>query len=125
MLDAPVQAAAEGMPKFDLASIMSAAWAQYRKFRKEYAAWQIERGIVDASFSNCLKIAWRIAKRGRAAASERAALAMKYAGRAAERVQELTLELMRLDCRPWGMRSHRTAADRSAMISEITNLSRS
>lgn len=39
--------------------------------------------------------------------------------RAADRVQELTLELMWVDARPWKMR---TAADRSAFLSEIETL---
>lgn len=74
-----VPATAEGMPKFDRALIMRNAWARYRRLRQQYADWQIERGIVDASFSACLVIAWRIAKQEREAASK-AAKAAKLAG---------------------------------------------
>lgn len=55
-------AAAEGMPKFNLSQIMADAWRRYRDIRVKYGAWQIERGLVDASFSTCLKASWRKAK---------------------------------------------------------------
>jgi hypothetical protein len=57
-----IPAAAEGMTKIDRSTLMKLAWDKYRDFRRRYGAWQIERGIVDASLSNCLKIAWRILK---------------------------------------------------------------
>lgn len=53
---------------FDKSQIMKTAWEKYRWFRKVYAAWQIERGHVDASFSSCLRIAWRLAKKAAATA---------------------------------------------------------
>ena len=117
-----VPAAAEGMPKFDLSAIMRRAWEKYREFRCRYAPWQIARGIVDASFSNCLRISWRLAKQE---AEEKAAAAKalaSYGDRAAERVRELTAELMRIDAQSWGMRSHRSANTRAAIQSEISNL---
>ena len=75
MPNTTVPVTAEGMPKFDLAAIMSDAWERYRYIRRQYAAWQIEHGIVDASFSACLKTAWRVAKQNRT----KAAVAAKVA----------------------------------------------
>lgn len=70
-----IPAAAEGMPKFDRAAIMQKAWERYHRIHRQYADWQIERGIVDASFSACLVTAWRIAKQER----EEAITAVKVA----------------------------------------------
>jgi len=117
-----VPATAEGMPKFDKRLIMQRAWEKYRAFRKSYGAWQIERGIVDASFSNCLRISWRIAKKEAADAAAAAKAKAAYGERAADRVHQLTAELMRLDCKPWGMRSHRVADARQAMRQELAVL---
>ena len=47
---------------FNRSQIMKAAWVRYHDIRARYGKWQIERGIVDASFSACLKTEWRIAK---------------------------------------------------------------
>lgn len=47
---------------FNTSEIMRDAWSKYRSIRQRYGAWQIERGIVDASFSACLKMAWAAAK---------------------------------------------------------------
>lgn len=49
--------------KFDRAAIMRAAWSHYRSIRERYADWQIERGIIDGSFANALRIAWMAAKK--------------------------------------------------------------
>lgn len=109
---------------FDRSQIMKEAWKRWRDIRATYAVWQIKRGIVDASFSNCLKIAWRIAKREAVEKLAAAKVFAQYGDRAAERVRELTAELMRLDARPWGMRSHTISSARAAIASEISNLSR-
>jgi hypothetical protein len=117
-----VPAAAEGMPKFNRSAIMRKAWEKYREFRARYATWQIERRVIDASFANCLRIAWRIAKDE---AADKAAVAKAFAlygDRAADQVRDLTVELMRLDARPWGMRSHRSAAARASLSAEISAL---
>ncbi len=114
-----VPAAAEGVPKFDRAAIMRAAWENYRYLCGQYANWQIERGLVDVSFSRCLKAAWANAKKEMADARARAAIHAAYGERAAERVQALTLELMRIDARPWKMS---TRADRVAVQAEINTL---
>jgi hypothetical protein len=119
-----VPATAEGMPKFDLSAILRKAWEKYRDFRARYAPWQIERGIVDASFSNCLRISWRLAKQEAAKEAAAAKALASYGDRAAERVRELTAELMRIDTQSWGMRSHRSANTRAAIQSEISNLER-
>lgn len=124
MPNTPVPAAAEGMPKFDLSAIMRKAWAMYREFRVRYAPWQIERGIVDASFSNCLRISWRLAKQDAAEKAAAAKALASYGHRAAGRVRELTAELMRIDAQSWGMRSHRAADTRASIQSEMTNLQR-
>jgi hypothetical protein len=124
MPNSHVQAAAEGMPKFDLAAIMRKASEKYRDFRNRYAAWQIARGIVDASFSNCLKIAWRLAKAEAAARSAAVASIARYGDRASDRVRDLAAELMRIDVQPWGMRSHRRSTARAALSNEIAVLTR-
>jgi hypothetical protein len=59
---------------FNRSAIMKDAWARYHQIRKSYGAWQIERGIVDGSFSACLKAAWRAAKASMAKAAEEAKL---------------------------------------------------
>ena len=106
-----IPATAEGMPKFDRSRIMQMAWAMYRK------QWNGSRPANEASrrksFSRCLKSAWMTAK-------WEAAEALKtIQQRAADRVQELTSELMRVDGRPWKMRPK---ADRSAILAEIATL---
>jgi hypothetical protein len=107
---------------FDKAQIMRMAWAKYREFRQRYAPWQIERGVVDASFSNCLKIAWRTAKREAAEAAATVAALALWSSKAADRARELNAELMRMDCQPWGMRSYHIAAARAALQGELTTL---
>lgn len=47
---------------FNRSEIMKAAWTHYRWVRASYADWQIARGIVDGSFANALRVAWRQAK---------------------------------------------------------------
>ena len=106
-----IPAAAEGMPKFDRASIMQIAWALFRK------EWKNSRPANEASrrrsFSRCLKSAWMTAK-------WEAAEALKtIQQRAADRVNELTAELMRVNARPWRMRLE---GDRLALQTEISKL---
>jgi hypothetical protein len=47
---------------FSKTEIMRKAWAIYKEVHATYADWQIERGIVDGSFSGALKTAWRVIK---------------------------------------------------------------
>lgn len=104
-----VPATAEGMPKFDRSAIMSLAWKLYRRdwSNARPANAQARR----KSFSRCLKSAWMTAK-------HEAAEALKTVQqRAADRVQELTLELMRVDARGW---LQSTTANRSSLQAEIT-----
>ena len=110
------------MPRFNKAAIMSAALENYRYLRTQYADWQIARRIVDVSFSRCLRAAWANAKKELAEAQTRAAVVASYGERAAEQVRNLTIELMRIDARPWKMS---TRIDRNAVIAEITSLSHS
>jgi hypothetical protein len=111
MPNTAVPAAAEGMPKFSPAAIMTEAWSLYRRettgCRPKFAR---DRKKL---FARCLRTAWAWAK-------HRIAENMKtLQQRAAERVQELTLELMRIDARPWKMK---TVADRRAVQAEIDTL---
>lgn len=108
------------MPRFNKAAIMSAAWENYRYLRAQYADWQIARRLVDVSFSRCLKAAWANAKKELAEAQTRAAVIASYGERAVEHVRTLTVELMRIDARPWKMP---TRLDRHAVIAEIAILS--
>lgn len=43
---------------YDRKAIFAAAHAHVAYVKGKYAAWQIERGIHDASFKNALKVAW-------------------------------------------------------------------
>ena len=119
-----VPAAAEGLPKFDRAAVMRKAWEIYRDFRARYGEWQIKSKIIDASFSNCLKISWRVAKREAAERQATAAALATYGDRAADRVRELTDELTRIDAQPWGMQSHRIANHRNTVAAELAAFSR-
>ena len=97
MPNTTVPATAEGMPKFDLAAIMSDAWGRYRYIRRQHAAWQIERGIVDASFSACLKTAWRGAKQNRTKAAIAAKVAKLAGTPAGDRLHALRAALADTD----------------------------
>ncbi|KAA0698535.1 hypothetical protein DTW90_12060 [Neorhizobium sp. P12A] len=93
---------------------MGEAWSIYRRettgCRPKFAK---DRRKL---FARCLRTAWAWAK-------HRIAESLKtLEQRAAERVQELSLELMRIDARPWKMH---VIADRATILSEIANLSRS
>ncbi len=119
MPNTTVPATAEGMPKFDLAAIMSDAWERYRHIRRQYAAWQIERGIVDASFSACLKTAWRIAKQNRAKAGDAAKVAALAGTPAGERLRALQSALSQTG---YLSLRYRAAARRAAIKSEIASI---
>lgn len=87
MPNTTVPATAEGMPKFNRAAIMSDAWERYRYIRRQCSALQIARGIVDASFSACLKTAWRVAKQNRAKVADAAKVAPLAGTPAGERLR--------------------------------------
>ncbi|MEH3109462.1 MAG: hypothetical protein PGN22_05080 [Agrobacterium cavarae] len=114
-----VPAAAEGMPKFDRAAIMRNAWARYRRIRQQYADWQIERGIVDASFSACLVVAWRIARQEREEAIKAAKVAQVMQTPAGERLRGLQAALEGADRLSF---RYSAAARRTAIKSEIAQL---
>jgi hypothetical protein len=96
---------------FDRQQIMNEAWAIYRReTRTSRPTRLIDRKKL---FASCLRAAWAIAKHRIAEAAK------SMAQRAADRVQELTLELMRIDARPWKMR---VTGDRQALQAEIANL---
>lgn len=111
-----VTANAEGMPKFDRAAIMAHAWARYRRIRRQYAPWQIERGIVDASFSACLKSAWRVAKQGHEEARQAAKVAEVMQTPAGARLRALQAALENTDRLSF---RYSAAARRTAIKSEI------
>lgn len=114
MLNAIVPAIAEGMSKFDCKQIMSEAWAFFRReTRMSRPSRTSDRKKL---FAQCLRAAWAGAKRTLVEASK------NLAQRAADRVQELTIELMRIDARPWKMR---VVADRQAVLAEIETLNAS
>ncbi|MBB2840181.1 UNVERIFIED_ORG: hypothetical protein GGE64_003948 [Rhizobium etli] len=113
MQDSVILTAAEGMPKFDRAAIMAHAWKLYRRdwANARPANAQARR----KSFSRCLKSAWMTAK-------WKVAEALKtLQQRAADRVLELTTELMRIDARPWRMR---ISADRADILNQIATVER-
>ncbi|TNM66481.1 hypothetical protein [Aliirhizobium smilacinae] len=114
MSNSPVPAAAEGMPKFDLRQIMRDAWSIYRRIwggSCRPANEQVRR----KELAKALRNAWALARQARAAAAK------TLAEKAADRVRELTAELMRLDARPWGMRSHRSATARDVIQLELAS----
>lgn len=114
-----VPATAEGMPKFNLAAIMSDAWERYCYIRRQYSARQIERGIVDASFSACLKTAWRVAKQNRAKAADAAKVAKLAGTPAGDRLRALRAALADTDTLSF---RYSAAARRTAIKTEIATL---
>ncbi|MCZ7488507.1 hypothetical protein [Rhizobium rhizogenes] len=114
-----VPATAEGMPKFDRAAIMADAWERYRYIRRQYGKWQIERGIVDASFSTCLKTAWRVAKQNRTKAAVAAKVATLTGTPTGERLRALSAALADTDTLSF---RYSAAARRAAIKSEIAAL---
>jgi hypothetical protein len=96
---------------FNVRNIMTEAWAIYRRETRTSRPTR----VVDRKklFASCLRAAWAIAKHRVAEAAK------DMTQRAADRVQELTLELMRIDARPWKMR---VTADRQAVLAEIEAL---
>lgn len=119
MPNTTVPATAEGMPKFNRAAIMSDAWERYRDIRRRYATWQIARGIVDASFSACLKTAWRVAKQGRAKAADATKVAALAGTPAGERLRALNAAL---DQTGYLSLRYSAAAHRAAIKSEIASI---
>ncbi|MFJ1307956.1 hypothetical protein [Agrobacterium sp. P15N1-A] len=119
MPNTPVQATAEGMPKFGLTAIMSDAWERYRYIRRQYSAKQIERGIVDGSFSACLKTAWRVAKKNREEARQGAKVVAVMKTPAGERLRALRAALAETDTLSF---RYSAAARRTAIKSEINAL---
>lgn len=119
MPNTPVQATAEGMPKFDRAAIMQKAWERYRWIRRQYADWQIARGVVDASFSACLVTAWRIAKQEREEAMKAAKAAQVMQTPAGDRLRALQSAL---DDTQYLSLRYSAAARRAAIKTEIAAL---
>ena len=114
-----VPATAEGMPKFDRSAIMADAWERFRYIRRQYSAKQIERGIVDASFSASLKTAWRVAKQNRAKAADAAKDATLEGTPAGERLRALRAALADTDTLSF---RYSAAARRASIKSEIVAL---
>ncbi|RVG01634.1 hypothetical protein CN172_04390 [Sinorhizobium meliloti] len=122
MPNSSVSARAEGLPRFNLSQIMRDAWGRYREIRRTYGAWQIERGIVDASFSSCLKTAWRVAKAAAAEAARPAKIDALLLTPAADRIRALQEALEQTQYLSFRYRAadHRAAIEReiNALIEE-------
>lgn len=111
MPNAPVPAAAGGMPKFNRSQIMRDAWAIYRNMTRT------ARPNTVAGrrkwFANALRGAWEAVKQA-------AAEALKNASqRAADRLAALRTEILVLDCKPFGIR---IGAERAALSVKLANL---
>ncbi|MCR6725985.1 hypothetical protein [Agrobacterium fabrum] len=119
MPSSTVPATAEGMPRLNRAAIMEDAWERYRDIRRRYATWQIARGIVAASFSACLKTAWRVAKQSRAKAVGAANVAKLAGTPAGERLRALRAALVDTDTLSF---RYSAAARRAAIKSEIASI---
>lgn len=107
------------MPKFDRAGIMQKAWERYRWIRRQYADWQIARGIVAASFSVCLVTAWRIAQQEREEAIKTAKVAKIMQTPASDRLRALEGAL---DATQYLSLRYSAAARRAAIKTEIAAL---
>lgn len=111
MPNAPVPAAAGGMPKFSLSQIMRDAWAIYRNMTR------MARPSTAAGrrkwFANALRGAWETAKQA-------AAEAIKTTSqRAAERVEQIKAQMLNLDMRSF---RHSITDDRKALVAELVAL---
>lgn len=111
MPNSQILATAEGMSKFNRSAIMSLAWKLYRRDWNNCRPANAE--ARRKSFSRCLKSAWMTAK------FEAAEARKTLKQRAADRVEDLTRELLRIDARPWSMA---TLADRRTVQAEIQAL---
>jgi hypothetical protein len=118
MSNVSIPATAEGMPKISKAEVIRLAWAKYREIHARYEKWQIERGIIDGSFSHALKTAWRILKEEAAAVGRKAA---EFANPFAERIAGLRAQIDYLTYKPFG---HHIAAERAALQCQINDLQR-
>ena len=85
-----VPANGEALPKakFNLSEIMKVARKHYRFVHANYGAWQIERGIIDGSFANALRIAWHLAKEAAVKAEKALRLASGSNAARAEAIQQ-------------------------------------
>lgn len=110
MPNAPVPAAAGGMPKFNRSQIMKAAWAHYRRAVAYVASNPYLRGTV-VRFGDCLKAEWKHAKATVAKAKLDAAVVA--------RIDALKAEILTLDCKPFGVR---IGAERCALVAELATL---
>lgn len=110
MPNAPVPAAAGGMPKFNRSQIMRDAWAHYRRAQAYVASNPYLRGTI-VRFGDCLKAEWKHAKAEAAKAKLDAAVIA--------RIDALKAEILTLDCKPFGVR---IGAERAALSAELATL---
>lgn len=110
MPNAPVPAAAGGMPKFNRSQIMKAAWEHYRSAKAYVATNPYLRGTV-VRFGDCLKEEW---KRAKAAAARKPVSAA-----VAARIAALKAEILVLDCRSF---RYSIGAERDALSAELAKL---
>ena len=104
---------------FNRSQIMKDAWAIYRDFRARYGAWQIEGGIIDASFSRCLRIAWASAKNAAAAVARKLRMDRVLAGPKGPKLEALLNALRNVDFLSF---RYRAADQRDAINHQIETL---
>lgn len=95
---------------FNRSQIMKAAWAQYRSAKAYVASNPYLRGTV-VRFGDCLKHEWKLAKAQAAKAKRDTAVVA--------RIDALKVEILVLDCKPFGMR---IGAERAALSAELATL---
>ena len=119
MSNLTVPAAAGGMPKFNRSQIMKDAWKRWHDIRAKYAPWQLARGIVDGSFSACLKSAWRVAKNAAAAVAYKRKVEAAMEGPKGATVAALVNALQNVD---YASFRYRAADQRAAIQAQIDQL---
>jgi hypothetical protein len=121
MPNTPVLATGEAMPiKYEMRTIMRTAWERYRAIRRNYAGWQIQRGIIDGSFASCLRTAWRLAKADRAQQYSAARIAVAMTGPNSARVSALVNQI---DALPFKSLRYSTGEMRQRLEAELAALS--
>ncbi|MBD8555434.1 hypothetical protein IFT84_13060 [Rhizobium sp. CFBP 8762] len=104
---------------FNLSQIMKSAWAHYRNIHERYSPIQFKRGLIDGSFSRCLRIAWREAKEAVEAAAKAAKLAIIMAGPRGNTLRDLQAALIEVQYLSF---RYRATDRRAALEQEIETL---
>jgi hypothetical protein len=112
MLNGPVPAAAEGLPRFNRSEIMKAAWAHFRRAPAYVASNPFLAGTV-VRFGDCLKEEWRRAK------GAVAARAVEISAAVCEQVAALKREILNLDCKSF---RYSIASEKLALNAKLSSL---